>query len=168
MSQAPISFGTPPTESSTARTPLYNGGPVPGDHGDSRDFRTPGRPVVGSASSRPVVGQDSPGLSAGLLDAGPARPEREKAVNLTLSWRRRSPPGGRHEASGRRPGPCCGGGRGITGVPAARGINVSRPGTEKIGQLTDAGRLQVALQFAIRCGAGCGAGVAREAGPSGS
>jgi hypothetical protein len=33
------------------------------------------------------VGQDSPGLSAGLPDAGPARPERQKAVDLLIAVR---------------------------------------------------------------------------------
>ena len=31
------------------------------------------------------IGQDSPGLSAGLPDVDPARPEREKAVNLLVA-----------------------------------------------------------------------------------
>ena len=31
------------------------------------------------------VGQDSPGFSAGLADVGPARPEREKAVDLLVA-----------------------------------------------------------------------------------
>ena len=33
------------------------------------------------------VGQDSPGFSAGLADAGPARPERKKAVDLLVAVR---------------------------------------------------------------------------------
>jgi hypothetical protein len=33
------------------------------------------------------IGQDSPGLSVGLADAGPARPEGEKAVDLLIAVR---------------------------------------------------------------------------------
>ena len=33
------------------------------------------------------IGQDSPGLSAGLPDVDPARPERKKAVNLLIAIR---------------------------------------------------------------------------------
>ena len=35
-------------------------------------------------NSFPRVGQDSPGLSAGLPDVGPARPERKEAVDLVI------------------------------------------------------------------------------------
>ena len=40
----------------------------------------------GTFASR-LIGQDSPGLSAGLPDVGPASPGREKAVDLLIAVR---------------------------------------------------------------------------------
>ena len=44
-----------------------------------------GRTTQNSFSLR--VGENSPGLSAGLADAGPARPGREEAVDLLVAVR---------------------------------------------------------------------------------